>query len=65
MPPVGDTDLPVEVVDCTPEELAAADLVVLLVDHPELPLDDIADHARLVLDTKGALRSRHFRGELL
>jgi nucleotide sugar dehydrogenase len=65
MPPLGDPDLPVDVVDCTPAELAAADVVLLLVDHPELPLDDIADHARLILDTKGALRTRTFRGELL
>jgi UDP-N-acetyl-D-mannosaminuronic acid dehydrogenase/UDP-N-acetyl-D-glucosamine dehydrogenase len=65
VPPLGDRELPVPVVDCTPRELAAADVVVLLVDHAELPLDDIADHARLVLDTKGALRSRSFRGELL
>ena len=36
---------------CSVEEIAAADLVVVLVDHPELPLDDIAEHARLVLDT--------------
>jgi UDP-N-acetyl-D-mannosaminuronic acid dehydrogenase/UDP-N-acetyl-D-glucosamine dehydrogenase len=67
LPPIGDPDLPVPVavVDCTPDELAAADLVVLLVDHAELPLDDIADHAALVLDTRGVLRTRAFRGELL
>jgi nucleotide sugar dehydrogenase len=52
-------------VECTPEELAAADVVVLLVDHPDLPYDDICAHARLVLDTKGALRGREFRGEVL
>ena len=50
---------------CTVEELEAADLVVLLVDHPELPYDEIADRARLVLDTKGVLRGRSFRGEVL
>jgi UDP-N-acetyl-D-glucosamine dehydrogenase len=65
LPPLGDPELPVPVVSCTPDELAAADVVVLLVDHAEMPLDDIADHARLVLDTKGALRSHSFRGELL
>ena len=32
----------VERVDCSAEELEAADLVVLLVDHPDLPYDDIA-----------------------
>ena len=50
---------------CTAEELEAADLVVLLVDHPDLPYDDIADHARLVLDTRGRLRGTSFRGETL
>jgi UDP-N-acetyl-D-glucosamine dehydrogenase len=52
-------------VSCTPDELAAADLVVLLVDHPDLPFDDIARHARLVLDTRGRLRGRPITGEVL
>jgi len=60
-----DLGLPVPRVECTPEELAGADLVILLVDHPDLPYDDICEHARLVLDTKGCLRDRSFRGELL
>jgi UDP-N-acetyl-D-glucosamine dehydrogenase len=50
---------------CSVEEIEAADLVVLCVDHPELPYDDIVDHARLVLDTRGRLRDVAFRGELL
>ena len=65
LPPLGDPDLPVPVVPCTVEEIAAADLVIVLVDHPELPLDDVADHGRLILDTKGCLRGRSYRGELL
>lgn len=65
LPVAGGPALPVPVVDCTRDELAAADLVVLLVDHPDFPLDDIAEHAHLVLDTKGALRNHHFRGEIL
>ncbi len=52
-------------VDCTVEEIAAADLVVLCVDHAELPYDDIAEHARLVLDTRGRLRGIGFHGETL
>ena len=36
-------------VECSVEEISAADLVVLCVDHPDLPYDDIAEHARLVL----------------
>jgi UDP-N-acetyl-D-glucosamine dehydrogenase len=60
-------DLGVEVqrVPCSREELERADLVVVLVDHPDLPYDDICASAELVLDTKGCLRDRQFRGELL
>jgi UDP-N-acetyl-D-glucosamine dehydrogenase len=65
LPPVGLPQLPVPVVPCSVDEIAAADLVVVLVEHPELPLDDIAEHARLVLDTRGCLRDRTFNGELL
>ena len=38
---------------------------MLLVDHPDLPYDMICEHARTVLDTKGVLRGREFRGEVL
>jgi UDP-N-acetyl-D-glucosamine dehydrogenase len=57
--------VPAPVVPCTPEELAAADLVILLVDHPDFPLEDIARHAKLVLDTKGVMRHLDFAGEVL
>jgi nucleotide sugar dehydrogenase len=56
---------PITRVPCSVEELAAADVVVLCVDHDELPYDDIVDHARLVLDTRGRLRGLGFRGESL
>jgi UDP-N-acetyl-D-mannosaminuronate dehydrogenase len=52
-------------VDCTIAEIEAADLVVLLTDHPELPYDDIAAHAGLVLDTRGRMRGLKFCGETL
>jgi nucleotide sugar dehydrogenase len=52
-------------VDLTREELEAADLVVLLVDHPELPYEMIAKRAKLLLDTKARLRDLDFRGEIL
>ena len=61
-PPLGP---PVPRVDCSVEELEAADLVILCVDHADLPYDDIVDHARLVLDTRGRLRGLGFRGETL
>lgn len=52
-------------VACDPEEIEAADLVLLLVDHPDLPYAEICARARLVLDTKAALRGRDFSGETL
>ena len=52
-------------VDCSVDEIEAADLVLLLVNHPELPLETIAAHGRLVLDTRHALRDLNFRGESL
>jgi nucleotide sugar dehydrogenase len=52
-------------VDCSVEELKAADLVVVLTPHEDLPYDDIATHAHLILDTRGCLRGRVFRGESL
>ena len=52
-------------VDCTADEIDAADLVILLTDHPELPYDEIAARASLVLDTRGRLRNHAFDGELL
>jgi UDP-N-acetyl-D-glucosamine dehydrogenase len=42
-------------VECTPEELDAADAVVLLVDHAAFDPDTIVAHARYVLDTKARL----------
>jgi nucleotide sugar dehydrogenase len=51
--------------DCTPDDLAAADIVILLVDHPDLDHEAICEHAKLVLDTRAALRGRTFRGEVL
>jgi nucleotide sugar dehydrogenase len=52
-------------VDCSAEEIEAADLVLVLVDHPDLPYDLICERARLVFDAKGCLRGRVFRGESL
>ena len=62
-----DADLlpPLPRVGCDTEELHAADLVVILVDHDDLPYDEICEHAPLVFDTKACLRDRTFRGELL
>src|SRR5262249_15307552 len=52
-------------VECTRAELEQSDLVVLLTDHPDLPYEDIALYAPLVLDTRGHMRDISFRGEIL
>jgi UDP-N-acetyl-D-glucosamine dehydrogenase len=57
--------VPHPLVPFMPETLAAADLVVVLVDHPEFAPDVIAEHARLVFDTKNLLRGHTFSGEIL
>ena len=65
LPETGGPAVPVPVVECTPKELREADLVLLLVDHPDFPLDEVAKHGSLVLDTKGVLRHHEFNGEVL
>jgi UDP-N-acetyl-D-glucosamine dehydrogenase len=40
-------------VDAVPEVVAAADAVVLVTDHDAFDLDEIARHARYLLDTRG------------
>lgn len=47
------------------EQLASADVVVLLVDHHEFDPQLIASHARSVFDTRGHLRGTEFVGETL
>ena len=42
-------------VDATPEEIAAADAVVLLTDHDALMAADVGRHARYVLDCRRVL----------
>ena len=42
-------------VDATPEQIAAADIVVLLTDHDAFSAADIGGHARHVLDCRRAL----------
>jgi nucleotide sugar dehydrogenase len=65
IPTVLQPGLTMDLVDLSPESLAAADLVVVLVDHPEFDPDEICRHARLVFDAKGILRGRSFPGETL
>ncbi len=65
IPAVLQPGLELELVDYCPESLADADLVLLLVDHPEFDADEICRHSRVVFDTKGILRGREFDGEIL
>ncbi|CAN5447373.1 nucleotide sugar dehydrogenase [soil metagenome] len=52
-------------VEWGPDALTAADLVVVLVDHPEFDPAIIAEHAPLVFDTKNLLRDVKFTGDVL
>jgi UDP-N-acetyl-D-glucosamine dehydrogenase len=42
-------------VDATPEEIAAADAVVLVTDHDAFTADGLCRHARYVLDCRRVL----------
>ncbi len=65
IPEVNVADLPYPLVAFTPRQVADADIVVVLVDHPEFDPALIAAHAQLVFDAKGLMRGSPFRGELL
>lgn len=60
-----DGSFPFPMVRLDDDELRRADLVVLVVDHPDTPLEMIAERAPLVFDAKGAMRTLTFRGESL
>jgi UDP-N-acetyl-D-glucosamine dehydrogenase len=63
----GDLDLglPGARVDYGPEALDKADLVVVLVDHPEFDPVEIASRSKVVFDAKAILRGHEFCGEIL
>ena len=65
IPAVNASGLSSPLVPFNPQELANADLVIVLVDHPEFDADTIAAHARLVFDTRDLLRGTQFVGEVL
>lgn len=60
-----ESSLGFEVVEWGEEPLRSADLVIVLVDHPEFDPQLIADSAPLVFDSKGVLRGLDFDGEIL
>ncbi|CAN5644914.1 nucleotide sugar dehydrogenase [soil metagenome] len=49
-------NLPLHSLPLTPETLRNADLVVIATDHTTVDYDLVAEHAALVLDTRGAMR---------
>ncbi len=53
--PDGLLDMTLTRVEATEDEIAAADVVVLLADHDAFDLDLVATHARYVLDTRHRL----------
>ncbi len=65
VPVAARSQLPCTLVDFSHAELAAADLVITLVDHEEFDRDSIAAHSALVFDAKAMLRGKSFRGETL
>lgn len=65
IPDVNATGVNYPMVEFSADQLSAADLVIVLVDHPEFDPATIADHAHLVLDTKNLLRGQAFAGEVL
>jgi nucleotide sugar dehydrogenase len=65
LPALADLGIDAPLVEFSPEELAAADLVVVLVDHPEFDPAVIAANSSLVFDSKAILRGHDFAGELL
>lgn len=47
----------------TSERLAAADAVLIVTDHDDVDYDLLAEHARLVVDTRNAMRARNLTGD--
>ena len=65
IPEVNALHVPHPLVPFDATELGDADLVIVLVDHPEFDPAVIAEHADLVLDTKNLMRGHGFTGEVL
>jgi UDP-N-acetyl-D-glucosamine dehydrogenase len=57
--------LPFPLVPFGPAQLAVADIVVVLVDHPEFDPATIGAHSQLVFDTKNLMRGQQYSGEVL
>ncbi len=62
VPDVNLHDLPFSMVPWSAAELAAADIVVVMVEHPVFDPDTIVANAQLVFDARNLLRGRQFNG---
>jgi UDP-N-acetyl-D-glucosamine dehydrogenase len=58
-------DLPMNSVELTHETLAMADLVLIATDHTAVDYQLVANHAALVLDTRGAMRGLAGRAQII
>ena len=57
---------PIKAVDVTKDELERADCVLVLTDHPEFDYAAVAQHGRLIVDTRHRVPSpTHGRGRLV
>ncbi len=54
-------DITLQSVDLTPAVLAAADAVVIVTDHRAIKWEDVAAHAKVIVDTRDAIASRALR----
>jgi UDP-N-acetyl-D-glucosamine dehydrogenase len=58
-------DLPMHSVQLTPEALEMADLVLIATDHTNVDYQIVANHAKVVLDTRGAMRGMEGRARII
>ncbi len=61
VPTLKNGDIDLVSVPLAPEALRAADCVIIVTDHAGVPYELIAQHARLVVDTRNALARVHSR----
>ena len=57
--------LPMRSVGLTADEVAAADVVVVVTDHSGVDYESVRDHASVVVDTRGVMRGVHGRGRVV
>src|SRR5690606_40778070 len=57
--------LPLHSMPLTPHVLENADLVMVVTDHTDVDYQLVADHAALVLDTRGAMREVSGRATII